>query len=105
MTCISPSQSSTGPQQVTISLDGGTTWTTDPVYYTYSPPCPTCQNQGVCNLGTCQCTAEWTGPQCTIPNCASLSNCNGNGNCSAGPTCNCFSGYTGTTCSQCYPKK
>jgi hypothetical protein len=60
---------------------------------------PQCSDHGVCAGSTCFCSDGYAGPACERQ-CPSL--CNGNGVCSIDgrgqPVCQCFSGYTGTTC-------
>lgn len=56
----------------------------------------TCENNGTCFEGTCNCTQAWTGPQCEIPKCDVLY-CQNGGVCWNGE-CECPIGYYGEVC-------
>ena len=65
-----------------------------------------CGANGVCNdsLGTCQCSAGWTGDTCAISPCTNAACLNGatcqntDSNGIAAGTCQCAAGYSGTRC-------
>lgn len=101
LTCVTPPQTAYGPYQVSVSLDGGMTWTNDLVYYYYiqNGTCSVCQN-GNCQNGFCTCISGWTGTSCNVPDCSSLQNCNGHGNCTSPNVCTCQSGWTEVNCNQ-----
>lgn len=66
-----------------------------------------CENEGICIGGTCECSGGYTGQSCqTAPStpeeepdpCASV-NCGSHGTCSADGDCVCSSGWSGNACS------
>ena len=93
---------SLGVNNVSLSLNGGTTYTTDSVIYTiYDLICASnCSGNGVCNNGVCTCNPGWTTnvTDCDtlLPNACGVG-CN-NGTCINYNTCNCTAGYGGPTC-------
>ena len=49
---------------------------------------------------TCACDNGWTGGSCALPDCATVNQCSGKGECVSSNLCRCYPGFIGTNCSE-----
>lgn len=98
--CVTPAGVDAGAVPVSVSLDGGKTWSAESdATYTYDKagcPSPNCGGHGQCLAGKCLCSHPWTGPNCDQQQC-SPADCSGHGTCINGK-CQCNPGYSGSGC-------
>ena len=58
----------------------------------------TCNDNGSCTDGTCDCDPGFSGPNCSVADLCYNKTCNDNGTCTDG-TCDCDTGFSGPNCS------